>query len=117
MITHIFKIEDNLSHPLFFYITYFLINAISEFEKNTRIRYLGVDEKNVKITGFTTFDTLIRKDQELRDKNKDKNKILILAYLSTVLSIPACLASIKSLLYLPTPPIPRPPLYTSSPAT
>ena len=28
MITHIFKIEDNLSHPLFFYITYFLINAI-----------------------------------------------------------------------------------------
>ncbi|EOH56824.1 hypothetical protein UA3_00891 [Enterococcus faecium EnGen0263] len=60
------------------YKYYFLINAISEFEKNTRIRYLGVDEKNVKITGFTTFDTLIRKDKESRDKNKDKNKILMM---------------------------------------
>ena len=60
---------------------------------------------------------LIDKNKNIVDMREDKNKILILAYLSTVLSIPACLASIKSLLYLPTPPIPRPPLYTSSPAT
>lgn len=61
---------------LFEYKYYDIINAVGEFEKYTREKYLPVRENVVKVTGFSTFDTLI--NYEKKNKGSSVNKILLM---------------------------------------